>query len=611
MDVRAEAMNSETIEIPKGTKNIPDGAYSHRTDIHTVIFPEGLETIGKEAFEGCINLTVPVFPKSLKKIGDKAFYGCTSIDRFDVDENNPYLESRKGVIYSKENELIAYPPGCLEDTYEPEDDTVAIADFAFGGNRHLESISIGRKVSKVTGRAFLGCSKLARINVDPDNDFFTSYNGILYSGSRDTLVYLPPRPKRYVIYLYGILRLGPCCFADCDSLFELTLHNCIESISMDAFGKGCRPKKLIVEKDIECPIPFTLTDWKGKKMREGKEGGYLYRHEEGDIYSALGKWREPSIHSDDLDDIRRIAYNDDDEVNVFRPIKVTDTSFDDIAGLEDAKELIYRHLILPSKHPDLFKRFDLDAGTGVLLYGPPGTGKTMLARAIASEIDAKFYSIKTTDIRDCFVGNSEKNIRALFEAARKNSRAVIFFDDFDSLGRGRGNSSEPWQSDLIDELLLQMQGIERYSSRLIVLAATNRPWEIDSALMRSGRFSTHIHVGLPNAQAREKILRNRLSRIPHRDDIDFGSFANMTEGYNAADIEEVCKTAKMRRISLIDSGDKDCEVRSEDVDYALTIVHSSVSRKDLDEIEQYRRFGNLIDNDEIYIPKEDRPIGYY
>ena len=318
-----------------------------------------------------------------------------------------------------------------------------------------------------------------------------------------------------------------------------------------------------------------------------------------------------------LEDLSYPQFNvlgdDDSEPQGFRPVKVTDTRFSDIAGLEDAKELMYNNLILPAKHPELFDRFDMEGNTGVLLYGPPGTGKTMLARAVASEMDAKFYSIKSTDIRNCYVGKSEENIRELFETARNDGKAVIFFDDFDSLGRARGNSSEPWQSDLIDEILVQMQGIEKHSGRLMVLAATNRPWEIDSALMRSGRFSTHIHVGLPGPEAREKIISNRLSRIPHSDDIDIKVLARMTDGYNAADVEEVCRTAKMRRISQIDSGEGANEVTTEDFDFALSRVHSSVSRKDLQDIEEYRETG-CTPGSEVYktkdIPAGEVPPGY-
>ena len=156
-----------------------------------------------------------------------------------------------------------------------------------------------------------------------------------------------------------------------------------------------------------------------------------------------------------------------------------------------------------------------------------------------------------------------------------------------------------------------MQGLDKHDGVLLVLAATNRPWDIDSALMRSGRFSTHIHVGLPNTEARERIVTNRISRIPHEEDIDYHRIALRTEGYNAADVEEVCRTAKMRRITQIDSGKGPDRVTNGDLDYALSKVHSSVSRNDLRKIERYRRTGGDPESvEEEYIPKEDNPAGY-
>ncbi len=304
---------------------------------------------------------------------------------------------------------------------------------------------------------------------------------------------------------------------------------------------------------------------------------------------------------------------DEDNGRGFRPMKVADTRFHDIAGLEEAKEQMYASLILPSKHPELFDRYGLEGNTGVLLYGPPGTGKTMLARAVASETDAKFYSVNPTDIRNAYVGRSEKNIRELFETAREDEKAVIFFDDFDSLGRSRGNSSEPWQTDMIDEILVQMQGIEEHNGKLMVLAATNRPWEIDSALMRSGRFSTHIHVGLPNREARETILRNSISKIPHAEDIDLAYVAVKTEGFNAADVEEVCRTAKMHRIQIIDSGSDVQDLCMEDLEFALSRVHSSVSSKDLKDIESYMATGSSPDSGNYFkkdVPAGEVPPGY-
>ena len=602
-----------SISIPEGVTSIADGAFRGCRKLRDAVLPSTLERIGAHAFEECTELRLPKLPCSLKEIGEGAFLGCDSIEKFEIEDSNDCIIVYKGALYAKDWGLIAYPPGCREKKYETPEQTQTIFDLAFNGNPHIISIGIGPKVSSVTGRAFLGCSMLSDIWVKEGNDTYCSSEGFLYRDEGTTLVFVSPRPRKACIRLTGVNGLATSCLAGCDKLDILCLHDCLEDIAPDAFGDGCRPKKLFIDKAFDCAVPFKLAE--PEEEPEGERvAGHIYRRGRDGGYKHIGFTYQTDDPSEEYDEIDFNMFGRDDEKPMgFHPVKVTDTRFEDIAGLEEAKELMYQHLILPSKHPELFDRFDLEGNTGVLMYGPPGTGKTMLARAVASEMDAQFYSIKSTDIRDCWVGVSESNIKKLFETARNDRRAVIFFDDFDSLGRSRGNSSEPWQSDLIDEILVQMQGLEKHTGNLMVLAATNRPWEIDSALMRSGRFSTHIHVGLPNRDAREAIVRNRISKIPHSDDIDFKEIAERTEGYNAADVEEVCKTAKMRRISMLDSGNCDARILKEDLDFAISKIHSSVSKKDLREIEEYERTGSVTNGsatEESYCPTGDIPPGY-
>ena len=602
------------IRIAEGTKRIPDGAFKDCTELEKVNLPDGLETIGREAFSGCIKLNISKLPKSLKEIGERAFYGCASIESFEIEDGNDSLNLYKGVVYSKDWNLISYPAGCREKKYGICEKTKKVNDYAFNGNPYIRSIGLWSEVSDITGKAFLGCRKLERIFVNEDNEKYLSASGSLFAESGTALVFLPPVPRMTYLLLVGIRRLETHCLAECRYLDMLKLHNCLEFVAEDAFGEECRPKKLDVDTGFDCKVPFRLVDSDdlsdcrnigGKVYLRGRNGEYrqiAVREQPEDPFS---EYEEP--------DFEMIGRDDPAEMK-FKPVKVTDTGFDDIAGLDYAKDMMYRHLILPAKHPELFEKFDLEGNTGILLYGPPGTGKTMLARAVASEMDAKFYSIKSTDIRNCYVGESENNIRRLFETARQDTKAVIFFDDFDSLGRARGNNGEPWQSDLIDEILVQMQGIEKNSNNLMVLAATNRPWEIDSALMRSGRFSTHIHVGLPNNKARETIICSRMSKVPHADDLDICSLVSRTEGYNAADVDEMCKTAKMHRVVMMDSGDNVSVVTMDDFEYALSKVHSSVSKKDLRDIEEYMRSGTAgtpSSDEGHYDPSEGRLPGYY
>lgn len=597
-----------SVTISEGVTHIPDGAFEGCTSLENINLPNTLESIGKDAFRGCSKLKLPSLPASLEEIGEGAFFGCTSVEEFRIDADNGSLRVRRKALYSG-NTLIAYPAGCADKEFDIPDGTVGISDLAFCGNPHINTIRIGSKIKSVTARAFSGCRRLSKVRVSAANDDFLSAGDALYSDSGRTLVFVPPAPRRLFVRLMGVENLAPSCMAECRNIDSIHLHDCLESVAPDAFGETCRPKKVYVDTNFDCGLPFGIS--MDDVDVDPHCGGAIFRRKRDGKYEFIGVM-PPSERFDEFDEPSVLIYGDlEAEESQFSPVKVDDTGFGDIAGLEDAKDAIYRSLILPAKNPDLFDRFGLETSTGVLLYGPPGTGKTMLARAVASEVDAKFYSIKSSDIRDCYVGESEENIRKLFETARNDKRAVIFFDDFDSLGRSRGNGHEPWQSDLIDELLVQMQGIEKHHGSLIVLAATNRPWEIDSALMRSGRFSTHIHVGLPNTDAREIIIRNSVSNVPLADDVDMGYVASRTEGYNGADVEEMCKAAKMRRICLIDAGDSTERITASDFEYALSTVHSSVSRKDLREIEKYRRTGGGPDSEEDYVPAEERLPGYW
>ena len=406
-------------------------------------------------------------------------------------------------------------------------------------------------------------------------------------------------------------RLGPASLAECEKIDTLMLHDWLEDIAPDAFGDRCRPKMVYTGRHFQLDLPFETIPTEGG-CDTGMMPGMIYRRVKDGRYEPLEEIPESDDLFEDFNEPSSLRYgrSEDENEPVFRPLTITGERFDSIAGLDEAKDLMYNHLMLPMKHPELFDRFGLETSTGVLLYGPPGTGKTMLARAVASEMDAKFYSIKSSDIRSCWVGASERNLRVLFETARQDERAVIFFDDFDSLGRRRGNSGEPWQSDLINELLVQMQGVERHKGCIMVLAATNRPWDVDSALKRSGRFTARIYVGLPGFEAREKMIRDRIEGIPYAVDLDIGYVARMTEGYNGADVDEVCRTAKMHRVLMMDSGSKTDRLTQEDFDYALSKVYTSVSKKDLREMDMYRRTGQD-PREEEYVSKNDDKIEGY
>lgn len=269
-------------------------------------------------------------------------------------------------------------------------------------------------------------------------------------------------------------------------------------------------------------------------------------------------------------------------------------TFDDVAGLEDVKEAVNIKVLLPLKNADAFKGYVKKSGGGLLLYGPPGTGKTMIAAAIANEIGAKFCSVKPSDLLHQGAGQSEKAIKALFQQARQFPCAVIYFDEMDSISPK--NTRSQYAKQLRSEFLAQLQGIESYGKDtgniLFLVAATNKPWDIDSAFIRPGRFGTRIYVGLPDSSARNYIIESRFAKIMEKGvvsvsaDIPYEEIVEKTEGFNCSDITNLLD--KIEEISIIrgvKTGVK--SIVAEDFDKALEEIRSSVQRADIEKLMEW------------------------
>ena len=262
---------------------------------------------------------------------------------------------------------------------------------------------------------------------------------------------------------------------------------------------------------------------------------------------------------------------------------------DRVAGLEEAKEEITRKVIYPIKYPTLFKRYDKETGGGILLYGLPGTGKTMIARAISKDVDAEFISVKCSDLLSKWFGESEVNIKSYFDKARKSKRAILFFDEFEAIGGKRTGSAENAMNRVVPELLAQMQGIETEENTVVCIAATNRPWDIDSAFLRSGRFGSKVYVPLPDGKAREQIVRNALANAPKAEDVSYAEIASKTAGYNGADMHELCEAAKIFAIEREIKTRKRSSLSMEDILRAINEVRSSVMKEDIVAMDRYRK----------------------
>jgi len=222
-------------------------------------------------------------------------------------------------------------------------------------------------------------------------------------------------------------------------------------------------------------------------------------------------------------------------------------SFADVGGMDAVKEEIALKIILPLKHPELYQRYGKKTGGGILLYGPPGCGKTYLARATAGEINASFIAVGLNDILDMWVGASERNLHDIFQQARRQAPCVLFFDEVDALGASRNDMRRTAGRTVINQFLEELDGVRHANDGVLVLAATNTPWYLDSAFRRPGRFDRLIFVAPPDEAAREQILGLHLRDLP-ADTLDKAAVARRTEAFSGADLRAVVDRAVERKL---------------------------------------------------------------
>jgi SpoVK/Ycf46/Vps4 family AAA+-type ATPase len=215
----------------------------------------------------------------------------------------------------------------------------------------------------------------------------------------------------------------------------------------------------------------------------------------------------------------------------------------DVAGMEPVKRRLNLAFLAPLRNPELRRSFGKTLRGGLLLYGPPGCGKTFIARATAGELGARFMPVGIADVLDMWLGESEQKLKGYFETARRQSPSVLFFDEVDALGRKRSLLRHSAGSGVVSQFLSELDGLQGDNRGVFVLAATNHPWDVDSALRRPGRFDRMLLVLPPDAAAREAILRAHCRDRPVVPDLDFASIAAGTEDYSGADVAHLCESA--------------------------------------------------------------------
>lgn len=291
-----------------------------------------------------------------------------------------------------------------------------------------------------------------------------------------------------------------------------------------------------------------------------------------------GRKREPSSQTGEQD-----AVADDQWLVTEKP----DVTFDRISGMEEAKQAIRELIVYPLKAPDKARLLRLPLGGGVLMYGPPGNGKTTLARAAANELDAAFFYATGAEIRSKWHGESEQRLRALIQAARSHPVAILFLDDVDGLLPRRSGKSAV-DNRMVVQFLNEVGGFEDSENILLILGATNCPWELDEAVFRTGRFDQKLYIGPPDRAARLGILRTRLEGIPLEPAVNLEAWADKLHTFTGSDIVGIVNAAKRACHAHSVVEDSDPVLTEAHLAGALKSIPSSVTDKLLRKYEQFR-----------------------
>ncbi len=264
-------------------------------------------------------------------------------------------------------------------------------------------------------------------------------------------------------------------------------------------------------------------------------------------------------------------------------------TFSDIAGLQDVKDEVRLKIIYPFQHPEKAAKYGIQAGGGILLYGPPGTGKTLLARAVAGETDCAFFTVKPSEILSKWVGEAEQNMAQLFASARERSPSIIFIDEIEALAPRRTENRSSVMARLVPQILAELEGFGGKEGAVLFLGATNEPWSLDPAILRPGRFDERVYVGLPDLEARKKVLEIHLADRPISEDVDLDRLAGLLEGHSGADIRNLCRKAADDAFQRAISDGEDAPIDQQLLLENLQETEPSVRSDDLQRFVNYRK----------------------
>ncbi|MEO6289290.1 MAG: AAA family ATPase [Ginsengibacter sp.] len=329
----------------------------------------------------------------------------------------------------------------------------------------------------------------------------------------------------------------------------------LQALAIQNNEKGLLGLARVYYKKQDFPTCNVILEDLLKKTPENLEVLILYAksslHEKA-LDTALETYKrilelDPSFKDEELDGQLRVGaqyetdgFDEDPEISLF--IQKPDIDFSDVGGMEQVKKEIEIKIIQPLKHPELYKAYGKKTGGGILLYGPPGCGKTMIAKATAGQVNARFINVGLNDILDMWIGNSEKNLHHFFEYARNNAPCVLFFDEIDALGASRTDMKQSAGRHLINQFLQELDGVESNNEGVLILGATNTPWNLDPAFRRPGRFDRIIFVPPPDQDARTSILKLKLKGKPV-ENIDFEGVSKNITDFSGADIEALIDIA--------------------------------------------------------------------